>query len=61
MSKKNKIRKIINIITGAEKRKPKYFTVIDGKCNDKDYPANVRPDDIVIHLIKYKPKNQNNE
>jgi len=63
MSKKNKIRKIINIITGAEKRHFKVWVLIDGIPQQTDFKKDLQPHDIIVRFEShiYKPKNQNNE
>jgi hypothetical protein len=41
-----------------EPRPMRAFRVVDGKCSDPDYPANVLEGDLVIHvhIIKENPE-----
>ena len=54
MTRKEKIAKAKQLLTGEQVRDPKAFIVIieEGveRCNDPGYPAEVMPQDIVFHI-----------
>jgi len=54
MTRKEKISKAKQLLTGEQVRDPKAFIVIieEGveRCNDPGYPAEVMPQDIVFHI-----------
>ncbi len=48
-SKKNKIRTIQNLLKGERPERPRKVWLLDrGKCNDPDYPDDVREYDTVL-------------
>jgi len=62
-TKKQKIRKIMNIILRPEKRKPKIWRLINGIPQDHNYKKEVKPYDITINRIicDCLPKKTKNE
>ena len=74
MTRKEKISKAKQLLTGEQVRDPKAFIVIieEGveRCNDPGYPAEVMPQDIVFHITvlsdeevkkRFESRNPNND